>query len=150
MAEFGFKPSEITDVIAKTNYNYKDFKDDKGRNAYDYMMEALSESGLREAVRDLVTSPEYQELPDGILTDDAKANGVKFTSADETKINALKALFIEYNNKAKEDVMFEHPELMNKEGVSLGDAQQESLSNKLNLLINQGLNNDLNELNNLY
>ena len=85
-----------------------------------------------------------------ILTDDAKANGVKFTSADETKINALKALFIEYNNKAKEDVMFEHPELMNKEGVSLGDAQQESLSNKLNLLINQGLNNDLNELNNFY
>lgn len=150
LAEYGFKPSEITDVIAKTNYNYKDFKDDKGRNAYDYMMEALSESGLREAVRDLVTSPEYQELPDGILTDDAKANGVKFTSADETKINALKALFIEYNNKAKEDVMFEHPELMNKEGVSLGDAQQESLSNKLNLLINQGLNNDLNELNNFY
>lgn len=150
LAEYGFKPSDITDVIAKTNYNYKDFKDDKGRNAYDYMMEALSESGLREAVRDLVTSPEYQELPDGILTDDAKANGVKFTSADETKINALKALFIEYNNKAKEDVMFEHPELMNKEGVSLGDAQQESLSNKLNLLINQGLNNDLNELNNFY
>ena len=150
LAEYGFKPSEITDVIAKTNYNYKDFKDDKGRNAYDYMMEALSESGLREAVRDLVTSPEYQELPDGILTDDAKANGVKFTSADETKINALKALFIEYNNKAKEDVMFDHPELMNKEGVSLGDAQQESLSNKLNLLINQGLNNDLNELNNFY
>lgn len=150
LAEYGFKPSEITDVIAKTNYNYKDFKDDKGRNAYDYMMEALSESGLREAVRDLVTSPEYQELPDGILTDDAKANGVKFLASDETKINALKALFIEYNNKAKEDIMFEHPELMNKEGVSLGDAQQESLSNKLNLLINQGLNNDLNELNNFY
>ena len=39
---------------------------------------------------------------------------------------------------------------MNKEGVSLGDTQQESLSNKLNLLINQGLNNDLNELNNFY
>lgn len=150
LAEYGFKPSEITDVIAKTNYNYKDFKDENGRNAYDYMMEALSNSGLREAVRDLVTSPSYQELPDGILTDKAKADGVKFLSSDDTKINALKALFIEYNNRVKEEVMSEHPELMNQDGVSLGEAQNESLSNKLNLLINQGMNDNLDELNNFY
>lgn len=150
LAEYGFKPSEITDVIAKTNYNFKDFKDENGRNAYDYMMEALSNSGLREAVRDLVTSPSYQELPDGILTDKAKADGVKFLLSDDTKINALKALFIEYNNRVKEEVMSEHPELMNQDGVSLGEAQNESLSNKLNLLINQGMNDNLDELNNFY
>ena len=150
LAEYGFKPSEITDVIAKTNYNFKDFKDAEGRNAYDYMMEALSNSGLREAVRELVTSPSYQELPDGILTDKAKADGVKFLSSDDTKINALKTLFIEYNNRVKEEVMSEHPELINKDGVSLGDAQNDALSNKLNLLINQGMNDNLDELNNFY
>ena len=68
LSRYGYTPSEIDDVIANTGLKISDFKDpDTGRSAMDAMKEEMSTvtiqgMTLREAVRALVTSEEYQSL----------------------------------------------------------------------------------------
>lgn len=106
LAQFGFNPTEISETISKTGLKYKDFKDpNTGRSIYDAMQEQLSTvkkdgKTLQEAVRALVTSPEYQELPLGV-----NRNGVKYTSTDNTQLNAIRNVFIEYNNLALQSTL---------------------------------------------
>lgn len=127
LAELGYKPSEVSEKIAGYSINYNDFVDkETGRTAYDLMMDELSKTDIRQAVRDLVTSEYYQNLDDGINNNMTKALGFKWTSSDETKVNALNDIFIEYNDRIKEEIVDKYPNLYNKDGVSLLDATEKA------------------------
>lgn len=120
LAAMGYKPSEISEKIAGYNINYRDFRDEStGQTAYDLMMEELSQSDIRQEVRQLVTSDYYQQLDDGVDNAISRQLGVKYSSADETKVNYLNDIFIEYNDRIKEEIVDKYPNLYNSEGVSL-------------------------------
>ena len=55
-----------------------------------------------------------------------KALGFKWTSSDETKVNALNDIFIEYNDRIKEEIVDKYPNLYNKDGVSLLDTTEKA------------------------
>jgi hypothetical protein len=146
LAGLGYKPTEVSKTIAGYNINYNEFVDkETGRTAYDIMMDELSQSGLREAVRDLVTSEYYQNLPDGINDNATKALDFKYTSSDETKINAINDLFVEYNDKVKEEIIDKYPELYNKQGVSLLEATDTADTVKEMKLNGENLQNNVAE-----
>ena len=146
LAGLGYKPTEVSKTIAGYNINYNEFVDkETGRTAYDIMMDELSQSGLREAVRDLVTSEYYQNLPDGINDNATKALDFKYTSSDETKINAINDLFIEYNDKVKEEIIDKYPDLYNKQGVSLLEATDTADTVKEMKLNGENLQNNVAE-----
>jgi hypothetical protein len=146
LAGLGYKPTEVSKTIAGYNINYNEFKDkETGRTAYDIMMDELSQSGLREAVRDLVTSEYYQNLPDGVNDTATKALDFKYTSSDETKINAINDLFVEYNDKVKEEIVDKYPELYNNKGVSLLEATEQANTVKEMKLNGENLQNNMAE-----
>ena len=147
LAEFGYNPSEIGTVVADTKLKFKDFKDpDTGRSAYDAMQEELSQTviggkTLREAVRELVTSSYYENLPDGIGD-----NEIKWSSSDETKVNALNDIFREYNDAAKQSIITGDREFTDKKGRTIKEAQEEVEIKKQNMLLNQNLSDSLQKI----
>lgn len=133
LAQYGFNPSEITKTITGTKLQYKEFKNPQtGRSVYDTMQEELStlEIGgktLQEAVRELVTSQEYDDLPLGV-----DMNGYKFSRSDDTKLNAIRDIFTEYNDEALINVINEHgDEYFDKQGRTMSEATEEVNTNKL-------------------
>lgn len=150
LAEYGYSPSEIGTIISDTKLKFKDFKDPKtGRSAYDAMQEELSQvtiggKTLKEAVRDLVTRPEYQTLPDGI------DNEIKWSSQDDTKVNALNDIFRDYNDIAKENVINDNPQFVSGNGMSIQDAKQELEIRKMDTILNQQLNGSAEKIRSLF
>ena len=131
LAEFGFNPTEISKTISDTTLKFQNFKDSKGHSAYDAMQEELSTltingRTLQQAVNELVQSEEYQLLPDGI-----NMNGMKYNSNDSTKINAIRDLFIEYNDLAKQKIIENDTEYIDKKGRTMSEASDEVQRNKL-------------------
>ncbi len=139
LAEYGYSPSDIGTVLSGTKLKFKDFKDKAtGRSAYDAMQEELSTivlggKTLKEAVNELVTSPDYQAMPDGI--DDE----IKWTSQDETKVNALNDIFRDYNEAAKEEILNSNSQFVDKNGRTLQEAQEELEIEKMNKILNENL-----------
>ena len=144
LAQYGFNPSEITKTITGTKLSYKEFKDSKGRSVYDRMQEELStlEIGgktLQEAVRELVTSQEYDDLPLGV-----DMNGYKFSRSDETKLNAIRDVFVEYNDAALQSVVKEYgEEYIDNKKRTMSEAVEEVNLKKMESSINQGLDHNL-------
>jgi hypothetical protein len=133
LAQYGFNPAEITKTITGTKLNYKDFKNPlTGKSVYDTMQEELStvEIGgrtLQESVRELVTSQEYDDLPLGV-----DMNGYKFSRSDDTKLNAIRDVFVEYNTKALQNVIEEFgEEYVDNKGRTMSEATEEVETNKL-------------------
>lgn len=127
LAELGYTPSEIDDVIANTGLRISQFKDsDTGRSALDAMKEEMSTltiqgKTLREAVRDLVTSEEYLSLPDGVDLD----TGARWGSSADTKINAINSIFLMYKQKAKKNIMRDSDYFIDSEGRTMGEAKED-------------------------
>lgn len=145
LSQFGFSPSDISKTIKDTTLKYTEFKDpDTGRSVYDTMQEELSTieidgKTLQEAVRDLVTSQEYQDLPIGV-----NMNGYKYSSSEATKLNAIRSIFIEYNNAALQNVIREYGELyIDRKGRTMSEAVEEVNNEKLNQSINEGLEHNI-------
>lgn len=151
LAEKGYKPTEIGKTISGYSLNYKDFKDPvTGRTAYDLMQEELSKTDLKERVRELVTSDYYQQLDDGINNDETKAQGFKWTSSDDTKVNMLNDLFIEYNDMVKERVKQEYPQLINKQGQSIQEAADNAEIIKMNKQLGNQMSDSAEKLKSLF
>ncbi len=151
LAEKGYKPTEIGQTISGYSLNYKDFKDPvTGRTAYDLMQEELSKTDLKERVRELVTSDCYQQLDDGINNDETKAQGFKWTSSDDTKVNMLNDLFIEYNDMVKERVKQEYPQLINKQGQSIQEAADNAEIIKMNKQLGNQMSDSAEKLKSLF
>lgn len=147
LAQYGFNPSEISKVIKDTTLKYKDFKDpNTGRSIYDSMQEELSTveiegKTLQDAVRELVESDEYQELPDGV-----NMNGVKYSQSDVTKINELRALFVEYNNKALNNVINDYGDMyVDNKNRTMSEAVEEVQLEKMNQSIQQSLDDNISD-----
>jgi hypothetical protein len=127
LAELGYTPSEIDDVIANTGLRISQFKDsDTGRSALDAMKEEMSTltiqgKTLREAVRDLVTSEEYLSLPDGVDLD----TGARWGSSADTKINAINSIFLMYKQRAKKNIMKDSDYFTDSEGRTMGEAKED-------------------------
>lgn len=124
LSQYGFNPSEISKTISGTTFKYTEFKNkETGRSAYDAMQEELSTLSLggktlQEAVGELVTSPEYELLPDGV-----NMNGVKYSTNEPTKINAIRDLFIEYNEAALNSVVETmDSDFVDKQGRTMSEA----------------------------
>jgi hypothetical protein len=138
LAKYGYTPSEIDDVIANTGLKISDFKDpDTGRSAMDAMKEEMSTvtiqgMTLREAVRALVSSEEYQSLPDGVDLD----TGVRWGAKEDTKINAVNSIFLMYKQRAKKNIMADMDYYVDSQGRTIEDA-----TNDLQLKRLEHLNN---------
>ena len=150
LAEYGYSPSDIGTIIADTKLKFKDFKDpNTGRSAYDAMQEELSTvtiggKTLKEAVRELVTSSEYQMLPDGI------DNDIKWSSQDDTKVNALNDIFRDYNDVAKENVINDNPQFVDRQGMTMEEAKEALEIKKMDKILNQNLENSAEKIRSLF
>lgn len=145
LSQFGFSPSDISKTIKDTTLKYTEFKDpETGRSVYDTMQEELSTieidgKTLQDAVRDLVTSQEYQDLPIGV-----NMNGYKYSSSEATKLNAIRSIFVEYNNAALQNVIRDYGELyIDRKGRTMSEAVDEVNNEKLNSSINEGLEHNI-------
>lgn len=145
LSQFGFSPSDISKTIKDTTLKYTEFKDpETGRSVYDTMQEELSTveidgKTLQDAVRDLVTSQEYQDLPIGV-----NMNGYKYSSSEATKLNAIRSIFVEYNNAALQNVIRNYGELyIDRRGRTMSEAVDEVQNEKLNQSINEGLEQNI-------
>lgn len=145
LSQFGFSPSDISKTIKDTTLKYTEFKDpETGRSVYDTMQEELSTieidgKTLQDAVRDLVTSQEYQDLPIGV-----NMNGYKYSSSEATKLNAIRSIFVEYNNAALQNVIKDYGELyIDRRGRTMSEAVDEVQNEKLNQSINEGLEQNI-------
>ena len=138
LAKYGYTPSEIDDVIANTGLNISDFKDSEtGRSALDAMKEEMSTvtiqgMTLREAVRALVTSEDYQLLPDGVDID----TGARWGASEDTKINAINDIFLMYKQRAKKNIMENGDFYTDSKGRTMEEAKDEIKMNRLEQLIN--------------
>lgn len=100
LAQHGWQPSELSKVIADYEFPLTEFKHkETGRSAYDYMLEEVSTlkiggKTLREAVRDEVTSEDYQYL---LYTDD--------NDVADTKKSRIQAIYQEYYEEARENIL---------------------------------------------
>lgn len=150
LAEFGYSPSSIGNIVADTKLKFKDFKDPQtGKSAYDAMQQELSTiviggKTLKEAVRDLVTSLEYQALPDGI------DNEIKWSSQDDTKVNAINDLFRDHNDIAKENVINDNPQFSNSKGMNIQEAREILEIKKMDAVLNQSLNGSADKIKSLF
>lgn len=145
LSQFGFSPSDISKTIKDTTLKYTEFKDpETGRSVYDTMQEELSTieidgKTLQDAVRELVTSQEYQDLPIGV-----NMNGYKYSSSEATKLNAIRSIFVEYNNAALQNVIRDYGELyIDRRGRTMSEAVDEVQNEKLNQSINEGLEQNI-------
>lgn len=151
LAELGYKPTEVGETISGYSLNYNDFIDpETGRSAYDIMQEELSKTDLKEKVRELVTSDYYQSLDDGINNTETKAQGYKWSASDDTKVNMLNDLFIEYNDLVKEKVENEYPNLVNKNGQTIQEAAEQAEIIKMNKQLNNQLNDSAEKIKSIF
>jgi hypothetical protein len=138
LAQLGYTPSEIDDVIANTGLKISNFKDpDTGRSAMDAMKEEMSTvtiqgRTLREAVRELVTSEEYLSLPDGVDLD----TGTRWGSSVDTKINAINSVFLMYKQRAKKNIMRDSEYFTDTEGRTIQEAKEDIQLKRLQQLNN--------------
>ena len=138
LSRYGYSPSEIDDVIANTGLKISDFKDSEtGRSAMDAMKEEMSAvtiqgMTLREAVRALVTSEEYQSLPDGIDLD----TGARWGSKEDTKINAINDIFLMYKQRAKRNIMNDADYFTDSQGRTMKEATEDIKLKRLQQLNN--------------
>lgn len=138
LSRYGYTPSEIDDVIANTGLRISDFKDSEtGRSAMDAMKEEMSTvtiqgMTLREAVRALVTSEEYQSLPDGVDLD----TGARWGSSEDTKINAINDIFLMYKQRAKKNIMNDSDYFTDSDGRTMQEAVSDIQLKRLQQLNN--------------
>lgn len=150
LAEYGYSPSSIGNIISDTKLKFKDFKDPQtSKSAYDAMQEELSQvtiggRTLKEAIRELVTSEQYQMLPDGIDSE------VKWSTQDETKVNAINDIFRDYNNEAKENVINDNPNFINKQGQNIQEAHEVIETKKMDEILNMQLNGSADKIRSLF
>lgn len=136
LAKYGYTPTEIDDVIANTGLKISDFKDSNtGQSAIDAMKEEMSTvtiqgMTLREAIRTLVTSDEYQILPDGVDLD----TGARWGSSADTKINAINDIFLMYKQRAKKNIIENSENFVDSQGRTIQDASEEVQLNRLQQL----------------
>lgn len=127
LSKYGYSPSEIDDVITNTGLRISDFKDSETqRSAMDAMKEEMSTltiqgMTLREAVRALVTSEEYQSLPDGVDLD----TGARWGSSVDTKINAINDIFLMYKQRAKKNIMNDSEYFTDSQGRTMQEASDD-------------------------
>ena len=123
LGSLGFVPSELSPKDPTFKYDYRDFNNKYyGKSLHDLFLETQSEitlegKTLREAIRELVLSDEYQIMPDGIdVIDKGSTN---------TKINNIKAIFKRYRDAAKEKVLNNFgADFINKDGRTALEEQQ--------------------------
>ena len=87
---------------------------------------------LREAVRALVTSEEYQSLPDGIDLD----TGARWGSKEDTKINAINDIFLMYKQRAKRNIMNDADYFTDSQGRTMKEATEDIKLKRLQQLNN--------------
>lgn len=123
LAELGWSPSELATKDSTFKYDYREFKGTEyKRSLHDLFLETQSNitlegKTLREAVRELIESDDYQYMLDGIEVEDL--------GTSNTKINHIKAIFKRYRDAAKEEVIREYgDDFINKNGRTAAEEQQ--------------------------
>lgn len=133
LSRYGYTPSEIDDVMGNTGLKISSFKDPAThRSAMDAMKEEMSTltiggKTLREALRELVTSADYETLPDGVDLD----TGARWGSGANTKINAVNDVFLMYKQKAKRNIMKDSDYFTDSQGRTMSEASKEIRENRL-------------------
>ena len=126
LAEYGWTPSELKNVVAGTKMPLTDFKSIKnGRSAKDAFGEALytvkiDGKSIRQAVAQLATDEYYLSLPVGNNTGDGKDwSKVPY----DTQIKQMTSLFKEYADEAKKIVLDDSDTFVNSKGETMTEAK---------------------------
>lgn len=146
LAEKGYTPSNIAHLLKKTGVPLEEFKSQEtGRSAYDAMYDELTETKiggktLQEAVAELIQTPRYQSLNDGINSDGKDWSAVSY----KTKTKLLNDTFQRYYNVAKRRVINKRgDEFVDKDGFTMKQKQQSVRLQMLNEKVNQDLDQNL-------
>lgn len=146
MAEKGYSPSNIAHLLKKTGVPLEEFKSQEtGRSAYDAMYDELTEvkiggKTLQESVAELIQTPRYQSLNDGINSDGKDWSAVSY----KTKKKLLDDTFQRYYTVAKRKVINKRgDEFVDKNGLTMKQRQQQVRLQMLNEKVNQDLDQNL-------
>lgn len=146
MAEKGYSPSNIAHLLKKTGVPLEEFKSQEtGRSAYDAMYDELTEvkiggKTLQESVAELIQTPRYQSLNDGINSDGKDWSAVSY----KTKKKLLDDTFQRYYTVAKRKVINKRgDEFVDKNGLTMKQRQQQVRLQMLNEKVNQDLDQNI-------
>nr|DAN37755.1 MAG TPA: hypothetical protein [Caudoviricetes sp.] len=146
MADKGYSPSNIAHLLKKTGVPLEEFKSQEtGRSAYDAMYDELTEvkiggKTLQESIAQLIQTPRYQSLNDGINSDGKDWSAVSY----KTKKKLLDDTFQRYYTVAKRKVINKRgDEFVDKKGFTMKQRQQQVRLQMLNEKINQDLEQNL-------
>ena len=125
LGRLGFNPTEVKEILDGTGIKMSDFINPQTKqSAYDAVQERLSKmeingQTLQEAVRELVTSDEYLNKTEGVSHGD-----IRYSATDDTRINAIRKVFVKYNNKARQEIIDEYKDnsFVNSKGQTLNEA----------------------------
>jgi hypothetical protein len=135
LSEYGFIPSQISQTISDSDTKLKltDFKNPQtNKTAYDAMLDELSKvtidgKTLQQATRELVTSPDYQSKYIGLA-----GQNENYNADDPTQINDMRALFIEYNDLARQNVLDNQADnFVDGQGNTMEQAKEKAYSSKM-------------------
>lgn len=128
LARKGYSPTEIPNLLKKTGVKLEEFKSlENGRSAYDAMYDELTEvrlggKSLQEAIRELIDSPRYQSLNEGINSNGVDWNSTKYTT--QTKL--INDIFHRYYNRAKANVINKRgDEFIDADGLTMREKQMQ-------------------------
>ena len=126
LAEYGWTPSELKNIVTGTKLPLTDFKSIKnGRSAKDAFGEALytvkiGGRTIRQAVAELATDEYYMSLPIGNNAGDGKDwSKVPY----DTQIKLMTSLFKEYADEAKNQVLDDSDNFVNSKGETMTQAR---------------------------
>jgi hypothetical protein len=126
LAEYGWTPAELKNIVTGTKLPLTDFKSIKnGRSAKDAFGEALytvkiGGRTIRQAVAELATDEYYMSLPIGNNTGDGKDwSKVPY----DTQIKLMTSLFKEYADEAKNQVIDDSDNFVNSKGETMTQAR---------------------------
>jgi hypothetical protein len=146
LAEKGYTPSNIAHLLKKTGVPLEEFKStETGRSAYDAMYDELTAikiggKTLQKAVADLIETPRYKSLNDGINSDGKDWSAVKY----KTKKKLLDDTFQRYYNVAKRNVINKRgDEFINKDGLTMKEKQKQIKLQMINERVKDSLDQNL-------
>lgn len=128
LAKCGYNPTAVKETLDETGLKMKDFiNPETNQSAYDAVQEKLTEieingQTLQEAVRELVTNPEYKMLDVGNTYDGFNYKQQKV----KNKKDEINKIFVLYNNKARQAIIDEYKDnsFVDKNGLTLKEAYE--------------------------
>lgn len=121
LSKYDYSPVKTSELFTRVNgIDFKNYSKN-GVTAYDTLYNNLSKTTIfgktmKEALQELVSSEEYQNLPDYIPD-----------IQQDSKVTVMNDIFINYANHTRLRLIKNEPDYIDKTGLTLGEAQERML-----------------------